>query len=367
MIAQDQLLTLSGQFYEGILAPQGWHQAMTRLAGMTGAEMVSLLLWERSHDQIIVGEAVGMHPSLRLEYETYYQSIDPGKAFVGRTRPGEWYLDERDFASRLKDHSPFYQEFLRRYRMSGVMATPILRDGTGTDGLLSLVGHGRRSDMEGIALQLTPLLPHLQQAARLRWKLIELSSRLDLASRVLDRVRAPLLVMNAAGSVKLANRLGEQWLSASGRLPGHGSEDNDARSRLRGALQAACGTVKPKRAAGVRLQTADGDFCIVTTVPLPADAESMLHSIEPLALVLVHDPACAAVPANELLREIFRLSPAEIRLVHILLRGSTLKEASEQLSISFETGRKHLKSVFVKVGVHRQSDLQRVLGSLDLV
>ena len=367
MIKHDQLLTLSGKFYEGILAPQGWQDAMVHLAGVTASEMVSLLLWNRMHDQIIIGDAIGMDPALRNDYETHYQAIDPGKEFVDRVRFGEWYLDERDVASQVRSGSAFYQDFLRSYRMSGVMATPILRSRSGTDGLLSLVGHRPYHSLVQVASSLSPLLPHIQQAANLRWKLIELSSQLDLATRVLDRVRFPLLVMNAAGDVKMANTLGQQWLSSSGSLPGQRVEEDDVRQRLQTAIQAACGIAGPKRASGAKLTRPDGSPCIVSTVPLPAQAESMLHSLEPLALLLVNEQQSGVVPANDLLKEIFHLSPAEIRVTRILLRGLTLKDACEQLTISVETGRKHLKSVFNKIGVHRQSDLQRVLGSLDLI
>ncbi|MFC7513645.1 helix-turn-helix transcriptional regulator [Herbaspirillum sp. GCM10030257] len=367
MVKQDQLLTLSGKFYEGILAPQGWQDAMMHLAGVTASEMVSLLLWNRMHDQIIIGDAVGMDPALRNDYETHYQALDPGKEFVNRARFGEWYLDERDVAPQIRSGSAFYQDFMRRHRISGVMATPILRARSGTDGLLSLVGQRPHNSLVQVASSLSPLLPHIQQAANLRWKLIELSSQLDLATRVLDRVRFPLLVMNAAGDVRMANTLGQQWLSSSSCLPGQRVEEDDARQRLQAAIRAACGLAGPKRASGAKLARPDGSPCVVSTVPLPAQAESMLHSLEPLALLLVSEPQSGAGPANDLLKEVFYLSPAEIRVTRILLRGLTLKNACEELTISIETGRKHLKSVFNKVGVHRQSDLQRVLGSLDLI
>ena len=45
-------------------------------------------------------------------------------------------------------------------------------------------------------------------------------------------------------------------------------------------------------------------------------------------------------------------------------RGADLKQVSEELSVSVDTVRTHLKHVFDKTGTHRQAELVRTLLTL---
>jgi DNA-binding CsgD family transcriptional regulator/PAS domain-containing protein len=58
----------------------------------------------------------------------------------------------------------------------------------------------------------------------------------------------------------------------------------------------------------------------------------------------------------------FGLTAAEQRLVRGLLQGSPLSSVAKSLDVSIETVRSQLKSAHGKIGVHRQSDLVRLLS-----
>lgn len=58
------------------------------------------------------------------------------------------------------------------------------------------------------------------------------------------------------------------------------------------------------------------------------------------------------------------LTPAESRLANALRRSTGLKDAAAALGISAHTARNQLASIFVKLGVNRQSDLIRILTEL---
>jgi DNA-binding CsgD family transcriptional regulator len=59
----------------------------------------------------------------------------------------------------------------------------------------------------------------------------------------------------------------------------------------------------------------------------------------------------------EFLRNRFDLTPAETRLVVLLVTGASLKSSAKALGVGYETVRRHLKSVFLKTGTHRQAEL----------
>jgi DNA-binding CsgD family transcriptional regulator/PAS domain-containing protein len=90
-----------------------------------------------------------------------------------------------------------------------------------------------------------------------------------------------------------------------------------------------------------------------------------LDEKEGLAVAMLHDPSVAEVPDERLLNTYFGLTPAESQLTQALCEGHTLPDAAKVGSISVNTARTHLRSVFQKVGVHSQAALvQRVTQSL---
>jgi DNA-binding CsgD family transcriptional regulator len=67
-------------------------------------------------------------------------------------------------------------------------------------------------------------------------------------------------------------------------------------------------------------------------------------------------------PGPELLQALFDLTPAEARIASLLIDGKSVSLISKMQSVSLNTVRTQLKSVFVKTGVDRQVDLVRLLG-----
>jgi DNA-binding CsgD family transcriptional regulator len=61
------------------------------------------------------------------------------------------------------------------------------------------------------------------------------------------------------------------------------------------------------------------------------------------------------------LRSHFGLTPAEARLALLLVTGETLRSAAVKLSITYETARSQLKSIFNKTRTHRQAELVIVI------
>ncbi len=64
------------------------------------------------------------------------------------------------------------------------------------------------------------------------------------------------------------------------------------------------------------------------------------------------------------LRASFGLTPAETRLATMLRDGVSLAEAAEELAVTVNTTRNQLRSIFDKMGLHRQADLVRALSQL---
>ena len=78
-------------------------------------------------------------------------------------------------------------------------------------------------------------------------------------------------------------------------------------------------------------------------------------------LVMVMDSALPVRPIESELRQLFGFSSMEARLAMLLMQGDELEECCQELAIRRSTGCTHLKRLFKKTGVHRQSQLVTLL------
>lgn len=82
------------------------------------------------------------------------------------------------------------------------------------------------------------------------------------------------------------------------------------------------------------------------------------------ALLCLRDTKLSPPFDGTTLRDLFGYTRAENGLVSALMSGMTLREHAEIRGIGANTVRTQLKAVLAKTGVHRQSDLVRVLGAI---
>ena len=119
----------------------------------------------------------------------------------------------------------------------------------------------------------------------------------------------------------------------------------------------------------------------IASIPVPGSVEApatVLHVLpirrgardmfQNSLLLLVATPVgTPQIPKEGLLAGLFDLSPAEDRLACALVNGMPAQECAAAFSVSIETIRSQIKSIFAKTGTTRQSDLIQLLsGSTSL-
>lgn len=85
---------------------------------------------------------------------------------------------------------------------------------------------------------------------------------------------------------------------------------------------------------------------------------------DPQAHALILPDRTALLRHDHLLRSSLGLTPAELRLASLLKDGASINEAAPKLGIAVNTARNHLRSIFAKLGVNRQSEMVRHLSEL---
>jgi DNA-binding CsgD family transcriptional regulator len=350
--------------YEGILDAQAWRQSLHTMSGIVGSAHASMIVRDTERDLMTVIETVRPVPELFSAYENEFHEIDPGKLFAHGLTPGQWYIDARDFGEGAMLHSPFYRDFLHRFDLRSNAACLVERT-PHYEVYLSL----QRSFSQGVftAADVSALdwaMPHLRSAMAMRDRTIELSTLAQLSAQILERLSFGVIAFSPERSVLLSNTIGERWVR---RLdPGGKTGEWQLSRSLADMVAAACAPHSTVPAQAAIARHAEGVSAQVIVLPLPPSHIFALPWQRPSALVVIHEDAHSPVQLPRLLREIYGLTPAEIRLASLLATGMGLPEASERLRVRHETARSQLKAVFLKTGASTQARLTRLLTQLSI-
>jgi DNA-binding CsgD family transcriptional regulator len=103
---------------------------------------------------------------------------------------------------------------------------------------------------------------------------------------------------------------------------------------------------------------------VLHVVPVKRAAHDIFS--EASCLLVATPAARREAPSASLLQGLFDLSAAEAKLVRDLASGGTIQQLASRSGLSTETLRTHLKSVYAKTGLNRQSDLVALMGGLSL-
>jgi DNA-binding CsgD family transcriptional regulator len=212
------------------------------------------------------------------------------------------------------------------------------------------------------------LLPHLRQSVEIYAQMSRSASEktlyagtlnqmavgtiiVDDHGRILDRDPvAEALIKKADGVASVNGMLSLSDRAASGRF--HEALRKIAESERKGD-RSLVEAIRAERPSGKR------DFGLIAK-PAPQPRYLDAQHI-PAIVVFISDPDRHTAMAPVALAKLFGLTPAEAGFAVLLGDGLTLDEAATDLSIARNTARAHLRSIFAKTGVSRQTQLVRLI------
>jgi DNA-binding CsgD family transcriptional regulator len=195
------------------------------------------------------------------------------------------------------------------------------------------------------------------------------NSLLTAGFEAFDLLNVGLAVVNPAGHVLHLNQIAEEILKSRDGL--YLTRD--------GALTAVEGdgssiTRLVSHSTKPELPDATGTNDTVLALPRPSGKRALTmvvrslrgkslkrHVTGPAAVVFILDPEMAISAADADLRQLYGLTLTEARLANLLLDGNNLDECGAKMGIRRTTVRMHLRNLFVKTGVQRQSELISLL------
>jgi len=209
------------------------------------------------------------------------------------------------------------------------------------------------------------LVPHLERASSLHRELDNTLYERDGLEAVFDRLPLGMAVVDAQGQVRSVNRAMQSLARASGplRLQGHRLVSTDG-ERWQQALAQVLSPLNQQPDLALRLGEtgpAQGPPDVSVWLQRLQATPGAHRDGEPMALVVAAARSSSRALSAQALTAMFGLSPAEARLAQQLALGLNLEEACNALDIRTNTAKTHLKRIFVKTGVRRQSELVQAI------
>lgn len=178
---------------------------------------------------------------------------------------------------------------------------------------------------------------------------------------VLDYVALPILIVARGGRVIVCNRAARALLGSRHDVTITRSRlsvaDRDDDLCLRAAIERALRSGSEESCEVVRIGKQSDE------TPLALCVAAIPSAGTPLAVLFVIDFNPATPLAPELLSAVYGLSAAQARVAAELVRGRDPSQIAASLFITVHTVRAHIKNILAKMGLHRQSDIIRVLAA----
>lgn len=354
------LSAIEGAFGEAAVDPEGWRRALETVVSITESHGAVLLP--------VKGGALRTLPftdSMSGSFDSFIRDgwhlrdeRNRGVPFMQRSG----VVDDLDiFSPETIASHPYYQEFLAPHRLRWFAGVGIFFD----DDIWCL-SIQRRMDQSPFSAaeksELAKLSRSLATSAATARILGEAASSGALEAFAASDTAAVLV--DRHGKIFEANASAEQLLSGEIRLRNgklmHGHEASFP--SLDRALSRILNQAKAGLHFPVALPRENRGPLLAYPARLRRTVSNALADCQ--AIIVLVDPDARRNPTESTLRSVYKLSGAEARLAIHLSTGEALDKVADRLNISKETSRTQLKSIFAKLGLHRQAELVAVLSTL---
>lgn len=355
---------LIGDIYQGPLEEQPWQSFLSSVREVLGANLVTLLLRPPSKEGQVVMLADGGSLSAMQSYNEGQFVLDP---FVNL--PTREVISLHDYLSvETLLNSDFYRIIMQPQGWYDFLGVDI-REEEELD-VRFRAGRYRGAkpfgDREKALLQ--ALLPHLERSIRLQTRISRNERERAVYAGAVEQMSVATIILDEQGRVLSSNTTAQELLAQGDAVSvvkhrlclADVNANRELGSLLSAVLQSRQET-SPEAAKAMQVPRSAPlpDLgLVVRAVPPSGGAEG--RGIPSIA-VFIRDPEQAAEPCQQVISRLYSLTPTEASLAMLLANGLTLDEAAGELSVSRNTVRAHLRAVFAKTGVTRQSGLVRLI------
>ncbi len=208
---------------------------------------------------------------------------------------------------------------------------------------------------------------HFNRALMLRQDFLKSRVVNEFQSDTLDRLGIAAILVGSKGDLTVLSDTARRMLTNSewlrirgGRL--HAVDERDDRM-FQSIMKAALGSEVAGQSRAMLIQHGGAGRGLNLLVSGRRSQCLISGRDETCALVFVGRSSVADDADLKVLQELFSFTPAEAKLALGLAKGMPLGDVESELNIRHNTARAHLRSMFLKTDVSRQSELVHLLAN----
>ena len=360
----DVFKQLISSIYQGPLEETPWQGFMIELREVLGAHIITLILIPPSQNAKGVMLNVGGNLEGIESYNRKHYALDP---FIDL--PVGEIICLREFIDPKKlEQSEFYKNTLAPAGIFDILGADLeVPNELSVRLRISRIKGAKAFNEEHKELILS-ILPHLQRSLQIHAKLNKVESERALYAGAMEQLSVGTVILDENGIIMNCNSMAKNLIDAKdGLINSKGSLHLSNREQT-AELQKMINSVLETRSKGqsgfveaMRIRRPSGlsDLGLVIR-PIPSTEFSEGKSV-PSVAIFISDPEQTSETPVQIITRLFGVTPAEASLAMLLVNGLTLDEAAKVQGVSRNTTRTHLRSIFAKTGVSRQTMLVRLI------
>jgi DNA-binding CsgD family transcriptional regulator/PAS domain-containing protein len=361
----ERITGLINDIYDAALDASLWPQVLRRAMALLGGASAAIfsdstLPTDRFYSSVDVDPAFGE------SYVSHYVKLNPFIPFEERLAAGTVFSAADAMPHEALRASPFFNEWARPQGFADFVGAIIEKSPRRMTKLMVNRDEGQGPADERSLGLLRLLTPHFRRAVAIARALERSESKSGALGEVLERLSSAVIFVDRDGRLVHANGPAAQMLTENGVLSWSGGKLRVGNERAAAHLEAILasahrGQPAPQCCAlSVAHRTPNGECMSVHVLPLSAGTRRHATAPAAAAAAIVVAQRTWDLPQRlQSAARLYALTPAESRVVGVLLTGCTIGNAAKALGIKEATVKTHLQHVFDKTGTRRQVDLAR--------
>lgn len=212
------------------------------------------------------------------------------------------------------------------------------------------------------------LLVHLARSFRVRRQLQQMRAHSDDLTAALDKLERGVIITGPEGQIRFANRAADRLLTAGDGIDATRGRVRATRTKpaekLRSMIYRTARTgigkdVVAGDAVSISRSNEVNPIAVVAEPLAPGHNERLGQGRRAGTILFVGDSCPSTSPSVKRIASIYDLTAAEADIAAHIVMGASVASAAEARGITENTAKTHLKSIYEKIGVNRQSQLVR--------
>ncbi|MBX3291708.1 MAG: helix-turn-helix transcriptional regulator [Acidobacteria bacterium] len=366
---EKQIVKTVSAIYEAAQSPTSRPllDVCDKIGGMVNAQTDGLTVINTKTADLTLVESK-MEPELLRIYAEEFQHINLIQKHIAGLGPGG-RLNRVDFIGDAEfGRSDIYNEFFQKAGIYNFEYRVIATPGDYQAAIEFSRPKGRDNFSTADQDLIDVFVPHLGRAFSIHFNYLPARSHAGVLTEVLDRIPRGVLVVDEARKVLFSNSSGSSILTEGdgifiNRRGGLSARNNADHKRFKAAIAGVFASpgINSGWAATIRLNRGNGKRPLELLIAKCTKGDCDQFGTGEKAIIFVSDPESKRVSVADVLCELYGLTRSEARVASLIVDGMSPAEVSNELCVSENTVKTHLKRIFSKTDTKRQTELAKLV------